>query len=182
MSRPSQVIVLAEDRRHQSFVRRYLRRLGHSEHDVRFEDLPSGRGCGEQWVRERYAKAVQDYRARSSRARTSLVVAIDADGGDRDRRLQQLQQTLNDAELPPRTDQERIAHVVPKRNIETWVLCLDGRLVDEGTDYRHEDGIEERISPAAQVFYTWTRPGAAIPDFCVPSLRATIPEVRRLEQ
>lgn len=52
MSRASQVIVLAEDAMHQRFVLRYLERLGHSNHDVRFEPLPAGRGCGEQWVRE----------------------------------------------------------------------------------------------------------------------------------
>jgi hypothetical protein len=40
----SQVVVLAEDARQQSLVRRYLYRLGYESHDIRFEKLPAGKG------------------------------------------------------------------------------------------------------------------------------------------
>ncbi len=142
MSKPSQVIVLAEDRRHQRFVQKYMEQLGHSLHDLRFEGLPAGRGCGEQWVRERYAGAVAAYRARSSRAQTALVVAIDANGGDVPRRLRQLQEALGEAELFPRRDNEKIIHLIPRRNIETWILCLNGRTVNEDDDYTREQDID----------------------------------------
>jgi len=91
------VIVLAEDQRHQRFVSHYLKQRGYSQHDIRFEELPAGRGCGEQWVRERYGNAVAAYRARSARARTALIVAIDADVGDLDRRIRQLREALEHA-------------------------------------------------------------------------------------
>ena len=181
MPRPSRIIVLTEDQRHQSFARRYLRRLGYSFYDIRFEDLPSGRGSGEQWVRERYARAVAAYRARSARAQTALVVAIDADGGDINRRLQQLQSALAAANLDARNANERIAHVVPRRNIETWILCLNGHPVDEDIDYRHEPNIERLIGSAAETFYLWCRANFNIPVHCVPSLISAIPEMRRLE-
>ncbi len=181
MPSPSQVIVLGEDQRHQSFVRKYLRRVGYSFHDVRFEALPSGRGCGEQWVRERYASAVAAYRARCARAQTSLVVAIDADRGDVGRRLQQLQAALTDAAMAVRSTDERIAHLIPKRHIETWILCLRGRHVDEDTDYRHEPGIEQLIGTAAETLFEWGRTNAQIPAYCVPSLLSAIPEAKRLE-
>src|SRR5260370_31026234 len=45
-------------RSHQRFVRFYLNLIGYSRNVIQNEDLPSGRGCGEQWVRERYAKTV----------------------------------------------------------------------------------------------------------------------------
>lgn len=181
MSRPSQVVVLAEDQRQAGFVRRYLYRSGYSAHDIRVEELPSGRGCGEQWVRERYARAVKAYRGRSARARTALVVAIDADTGDVERRLRQFREALERAGAAARAKGESIAHLVPKRNIETWVLCLGGRQVDEDTNYTAEPGIDERIASSGVTFFEWSRPDAMPPAHCTPSLAAAIPEVRRLE-
>lgn len=181
MSRPSLVVILAEDKRHQGFIRRYLKRLGYSLRDMRFRELPSGRGCGEQWVRERYSEEVAAYRLRSARADSALVVLIDADGGDANRRLQQLQQGLNNAGQEARSGRERIIHMIPRRNIETWILCLDGRLVDEETDYRHEPEIDELISRSAETFFEWTRPNAAVPAYSVASLRTAIPEAQRLD-
>lgn len=181
MAKPSQVVVLSEDQRHQTFVRRYLGRIGYSFHDIRFEELPSGRGCGEQWVRERYARSVAAYRARQVRAHTALVVAIDADSGNIDRRVQQLRSALISAELTPRSVDEKIAHLIPKRNIETWILCLHGKNVDEETDYRNAKDVVSLIGPAAEIFFSWTRENAQIPNHSIPSLIAAILEVKRLE-
>ena len=153
MAKASRVEVLVEDERHQRFVRRYLYSLGYSGHDIHFEDLPSGKGSGEQWVRVNYAKAVRVYRARHARAETALVPAIDSDNGDSDRRTQQLQSALIQAALTPRAVDERIAHLIPKRNIETWILCLNGKTVDENTDYSQEGGIDDQIRPAAATFF-----------------------------
>jgi hypothetical protein len=179
VSKASQVIVLAEDEHHQRFVRRYLERLQYSAHEIRFESLPSGRGCGEQWVRERYAGVVRTYRWRSARAKTALVVAIDADKGDLERRLRQLQEALAQANLVPRSNDEAIVHLVPKRSIETWILCLNGRVVDEETDYRHER-VSNQIAEAARLFFDGSRPNVMPPQHWVPSLLSAIPELRRL--
>jgi hypothetical protein len=173
-------VVLAEDQRHQSFVRRYLYKLQFSPHDIRFEPLPSGRGCGEQWVRERYAKAVEAYRSRS--ARTALVVAIDADTGSVDQRIRQLQDALTQAHLPQRSANERVAHLIPKRNVETWILCLKGEKVDEDTDYSRALDIDEEITAAAGTFFEWTRKNATVPGHRVPSIHSAIPEAKLLEQ
>ena len=181
MGKPSQVIVLAEDGRHEGFVRRYLYRLGYSRHDIRFEPLPSGRGCGEQWVRARYAAEVKEYRARSACAKTALVVAVDADTGDVNRRLFQLSDALIQAQLASRAGGELIAHLIPKRSIETWILCLNDRHVDEDTDYSQEAGIDRQIPSAAIAFFEWSRANVTPPGHCIPSLRLAIPEVRRLE-
>jgi hypothetical protein len=101
VSKPSQFIVLAEDERHQRFVRRYLLRL-YDEPQIRNVDLPSSRGCGEQWVREHYAAEVKSYRRRSARAKSALIVVLDADTCDVERRLQQLREALCKAELAGR--------------------------------------------------------------------------------
>ena len=175
MRRPSQVVVLVEDKRQQGFVRRYLYRLGFSQHDIRFEPLPAGQGSGAQWVLDRYTKAVIAYRSRAARAQTALVIGIDADDGSVARRQQQFH------DLAARTAGERIAQLIPKWSIETWVLCLSGRPVDENQTYRREPGIDEQIPVAASTFFEWSRSNATPPPHCTPSLLAAIPEVRRLE-
>jgi hypothetical protein len=54
--------------------------------------------------------------------------------------------------------------------------------VDEETDYSRDAGVHERIPLAAAAFREWSRPNAAAPVSCVPSLQAAIPEVRRLDR
>ena len=179
MSRASQVVVLVEDQPQQQFVRRYLYKMGYTARDIRFRPLPSGRGAGEQSVRQRYATEVQAFRQRH--AATALVVAIDADTGEVSERARQLRAELDRAGVPARADDEAIAHLIPRRNIETWILCLSGRAVDEETDYSRDGGVHELIPAAAAAFREWSRPSGAVPSTCVESLRAAIPEARRLE-
>ena len=82
-----------------------------------------------------------------------------------------------------RTDIEQVARLIPKRNIETWLLCLNGDVVEEGEkDYkRTRNDWDDLIRPSANTLYAWTRPNAQIPDHCVPSLRHAIGELRRLD-
>ena len=181
VSKPSRVVVLAEDQRQVRFIRGYLKERNFDNHDIRVEPVSSGRGSGEQWVRERYAEAVRAYRWRSTRAATALVVMIDADAGTVEQRLEQLRQALVQADSEGRSAAEKIAHLVPKRNFETWILCLNGTQVSEDIDYRHEEGIDKQIKNAAMVFFDWSRTNARVPQRCVPSLLLAIPEARRLE-
>lgn len=181
MSKASLVTVLAEDERHVRFVSRHLRRLGYTNHEIRVEPLPSGRGCGEQWVRERYPRAVKALRSRATRARSALVVAIDADTEPVSRRLQQLRESLRDTGQADRGDTEAIAHLIPKRSVETWILCLSGQDVDEDTNYRRVTGVDDLIPAAAASFFDWSRPNTVPPSRCVNSLFLAFPEARRLE-
>lgn len=146
MSKPSLVSVLAEDSLHQAFVRRFLLRCGFLNHQIRLGDLPGSRGCGEQWVRERYIKEVAAYRGRASRANTALVVIIDADRGEISHRSRQLES------LGARLEGERIVHLIPRRSIETWILCLNNVIVDEETDYSHRPGSMNKLPAPPQSF------------------------------
>jgi hypothetical protein len=173
VSRASRIIVLAEDQRHQRFVRYYLYRLGYAQHEIRFETVPNGRGCGEQWVRERCSQAVAECRARNARAATALVVAIDADTRSVNERRNQLP--------GDRSPNEAIAFLIPKRHIETWVLCLNGETVDEEVDY-HLREIDSLIRPGALTLRDWVRSGATTPTYCTESLRIALPELRRIPE
>ncbi len=176
MNRPSEIVVLAEDAMHQSFIRQYLYRLGYTIHQIRFEI-----GGGEQWVLRQYAKEVGEFRWRSAKAATSLVIVIDADVVGVIFRHQQLGNALKETDLFPRSHDERIIHLIPNRNIETWILCLNGEKVDESSNFKKWADLGPRVKPAAEMFYAWTRRNTSVPDHCIPSLRQAIPEAQRLE-
>ena len=126
MSKPSRVIVLLEDDHHKMLIYRYLKKHGLG-HEIRIALPPPGRGSAESWVRNRFDKEVSAYRLRQRgrNAKTALIVVIDADAHSVQDRWKQLDQALKDAGKPPvDIEHEKIARVVPKRNIETWILCL----------------------------------------------------------
>jgi hypothetical protein len=65
-------------------------------------------------------------------------------------RVRQLEGSLGEQRSPD----ERIAHLIPRRHVETWVLCLTGKDVDEETDYKtvYERENGQMIKEAAQTF------------------------------
>jgi len=181
MPKPSQVILLLEDSRHQQFIFRYLRKFDLKSHDMRIEKSPSGSGSAEAWVRERFAIEVEARRSRQ--AETKLIVIIDADAHTVQQRILQLDQSLREADVPQITNEEKrdVARLVPKRNIETWILCLNGELVDEDKDYkRTREDWAELIRAAAGTLFVWTRPNVAAPPSCVESLKAGIRELQNV--
>jgi len=181
MSKPSQMIALVEDERHEMLLRRFLTRCGMERHQVRFERSPSGEGSGERWVRTRFVREVNAYRSRRAKAATALIVMIDADTHTSQKRLQHLSQTLREARIQPIQSHERIAQLTPRRNVETWILCLNRHGVDELTDYKKtRDDWNEMISPAAEALFQWTRPGVTPPSYCVNSLEGGVRELNRL--
>lgn len=150
---------------------------------MRFVPFPAGAESGEQWVRERFALEVEAYRRRRARAETTLIVVIDADDLSVKERLAQLDRNLDDAQVDRiRTDAEQIARLVPKRNIETWILCLNDVPVDEATDYkRYRNDWTTLIRTAIETLYNWTRPNAQMPNSCISSLRLGVAELTRLD-
>ena len=188
MSRASWFIVLVEDQRQQAFVRRYLKRID-KRNQIQFDSLPAGKLAGEQWVRSRYAANVAAYRARAARAGTALVVVIDADTHEVAYRVDQLAKALEEGNIGARGAREQISHLIAKRNIETWILCLNnkrfkGHPINEQEDYKPHNKIlkiDEQIKPAAEEFFNWSRPNADVPDRCVDSIRLAILEVRKIE-
>jgi hypothetical protein len=181
MAKRSEVIVLVEDNRQQQIIRRYPRRVGLETHAMRFM-LPSS-GSGEQWVREQFPVEVTAYRRRRARAETKLVAVIDADNFTLPERLAQLDQKLRENGVEfIRMDIEQVARLIPRRNIETWILCLNAGEVNEDTDYkRTRNDWTELVRPAAETLYAWTRPNTAVPENCIPSLQHGVAELRRLD-
>jgi hypothetical protein len=182
MSNPSLVIVLVEDERHRMLIRRYLVECKLKEHAIRIHQSPSGRGSAEAWVLKEFVRETDACRNRQKRARTALVVMIDADNHTVPDRFNQLDQVLREQGKPTVGEGEGIARLVPRRNVETWILCLNNEQdVDEDTDYKWQRRTwHQLIPPAAEMLCHWTQPNAQPPDRCVDSLRIGVRELKPL--
>jgi hypothetical protein len=129
-----QLVILCEDRQHSAFARRFAEATGWEKRQIQVILSPKGRGSGEQWVREQYVGEVRKLRAAPHVAR-ALVIVIDEDKQGAGLRDAQLSQALMKAGLSGRGANEGIVHVVPARNIETWLEYLGGRDVNEQNSY-----------------------------------------------
>ena len=182
MSKSSRVyvVVVLEDARHQMLVYRYLKKRGMGERDMRIERSPSGEGNAEGWVRKSFVKEVSVCRGRH--AKSALIVIIDADTHTVQDRCRQLDQALEDGgKQRVDVEHEQIARLVPKRNVETWILCLNDQPVDENVDYKStRRDWNDLIPPAAKALFEWTRPNVDPPADCIDSLRMGMSELSRL--
>jgi len=149
---------------------------------MRLVPCPAGAGSGEQWVREQFVIEVKAYRRRHAHTATALIVVVDADTLSVDERLAQLDQNLEATQTDRIRLDEQIATLVPKRNVETWILCLNDVSVDEETDYkRSRKDWETLVRSGSETLYHWTRPNAQPPPTCVPSLRLCVTSLARLD-
>jgi hypothetical protein len=181
MSKPSRVVFIVEDEHQGRLIYRYLLKCGLGRHDIREQRSPSGRGSAENWVRKTFAMETNEYRRRQARAQSALIVVIDADTYTVQDRLNQLDQALKDHNEPTVDRGERIARLVPKRNVETWILCLNELDVNEIADYsRAKEDWNRLIPQAAETLCQWTRPNAEPPRRSVDSLRLGVRELKPL--
>lgn len=177
--RNAEVIVLAEDLNQFNFTRRYLLQKGYNFRKIHPRLAPPGQGSAEQYVRERYPKEVRLHRGRSSRTSAALVVAIDADVETVVQRENELKTALENEGQHRREPKEAIVLLIPKRHVETRILCLLDEQVDEVTDYSHRN-VQQHIRPAAEKFLDWSRANYPVPDHCVESLQRGLREVQRI--
>ena len=181
MPSASMVLLLVEDDAQKVLIRRYLVANGFGGHQIRALPMASGRGAGEQWVRKQYPQVVKEYRSRTTKAVTILIVAIDADISSVAGRARLLADSLTIEGLNPRGESEKISHLIPKRNIETWILCLTGSEVDEANDYRRDTRISaELLKPAAVKLLEWSRDVSGRPLNAVPSIITAMGELKRI--
>jgi hypothetical protein len=188
MSKPTEVILLCEDYRQSSLVLAYLKKCGIHQR-VRPLLSPMGEGSAEHWVIRQYPIQVNAYRLAKARKLTWLIVVVDADTGTVDRRIAQLDDGLKQSEEPRlrelNVDKEAIGRLVPRRNIETWILALTGVTVSETENYKHMRTPKDwaMLVPAASMkLYDLTRVNARLPKSLSDSLHRGIRELNSIEQ
>jgi hypothetical protein len=188
MSSPSLIYVLVEDNRQQSFIRRFLMMVGIEKRKMVFAPVPDGHGSGKQWVRRNFAAQAQICRRRNSRASTSMFAMMDADELTVARCLSDLNDELiKSGQQGLDNDHDRIARLIPKWNIETWILFLtsdeDANLsVREEQNYKDSKKSQQwdqLVPRSTTAIYALTRPGAALPDNLIGSLRTGLKEISR---
>ena len=136
-SRNVSVVILCEDTQQEVFVRAWLESKGLEKRKFRVIKSIGG-GSGEQFVRNRYPIEVKEVRrvATHRPVGVSLATMIDADTYTVQERYDMLNDALVQARQIPRSDDEKIAILIPKRNIETWIHYLQGEYVSESEIYR----------------------------------------------
>ena len=132
MGRNVQLVLLCEDRQHETFVRRFLRRSGWSTRRLRVEMAPPGQGAAEQFVRNRFPVELSSYRSKRHQVDQALIVVLDGDNQGVEARVDGLAQACQSKGISPRGQDERVAILVPTWRIETWLAYLDGKAVEEG--------------------------------------------------
>ena len=180
-SRIARVIVLVEDKQQRTFVSRLLQELGYSIHKLKLLPIPAGEGSGEQYVREQYPLQVKEMRPRARYQDVALVVAIDADAGTVADRQKHLSDELESSNIPARTLAEKIIHLVPRRNIESWIAYLldTAVAIDETMNYPKLKGHERDCQGAVEQLARLFKSTLPLPVNCPPSLVVAISELKR---
>ncbi len=96
----------------------------------------SRRGDASKFVRAEYPKEIAFLRSRSYQPNRLLITMIDADRHAVEQRNKQLDRELKQKELAPRSSQDRVFVLVPKRNVDTWIWFLNDNDVNEADDYK----------------------------------------------
>jgi hypothetical protein len=147
--------ILCEDDQGACFIRRFLGKRHVERRDIREIIAPSGQGCGEQWVRERYPLELQIVR----KTKENLIVCTDADCLTVSDRIKKLDEECAKANVPGRIAKDTAALIIPKRNIETWIEYLHAIEVNEEDDYakpKHRAD-KKRCEKAAQALDEYCR-------------------------
>lgn len=131
--RQVKLVLLCEDKQHEAFVRRFFKSAGWDLNELRVEKNSLGRGSGEQWVRTRYPKELQEIRRRHSRS--ALITMIDADNKSIVDKLKDLDSECTKFGIPIKNPDDPVAVFIPRRNIETWIKYLSDNEVDERETY-----------------------------------------------
>jgi hypothetical protein len=117
-----------------------------------------------------------------------MFAVMDADELTVAKCLRDLDDELVKAGQPGLDDKlDPIARLIPKWNIETWILFLTA---DEGAkhvigetknykDSKTSQQWDQLIPRALDALYAWTRPNAALPENAIGSLRSSIKELPR---
>jgi hypothetical protein len=180
--RVSQIILLCEDDAHQRLALEYMKRCGINTRDV----VPRvgsrmQKGSGKQWVIQEFPRQLHASRQRSSRARTLLVVLVDADEDTVAHREQSLWDRVSSAGYDPRRHDDPIVLLIPRWHVETWIRALLGQAVDEDQQYKVWGfPSRDQMKTAAQTAYQWARENATPGPTCVPSLARALSEWRKI--
>ena len=179
---PSAIVILAEDQEHHNLVWHYLKNCPQYKYkmrDVYKVEVPGGRGCGSQFVREQFPKQVAACRNRY--LKPLLIVITDADNLGVVAREKELHEELKKKNHTAVNAEEPIVILIPKWQVETWIKCLVGQNVLESDKNSDRPAVTTPdIINASGTLHDWARPNAPVGNTCVNSLNAALPRWLRI--
>lgn len=179
MSRQAQLVLICEDRQHETFARRFLEKAGWPVRRLRVLMAPPGRGSAEQFVRETFPVELSAYRSKRHRVAQGLVIACDGDRRGVDGRTDDFAEACRAQGVGARAAGEHVALFIPTWNIETWLAYLSGVSVDETkNDYPRLDRPRDCKAHVDRLFQMCQQNALRQP--APPSLEAACAEYRRL--
>lgn len=186
-NRVSETILLCEDQRQERLARAFLEKCGRETKAPQLRSIVASRtfqGGNDKWVLRELPKQLNECRLRSkNKAQTQFIVMIDADNQTVEERRRQLNERLTEAGHAPidLTDQVSVV-LIPRRHIETWLVCLLGENATEEEDCkkRIKDPAREDFRKAGETLHEWSRANALTAATCVESLRVAFSECRKL--
>jgi len=175
--------LLCEDEEHRRLAVEYMKRCridAHRAVDAQVASEKQG-GSASQWVLQEFPRQLHACRQRAKRTRTLLVVLIDADKWEIQRRRRHLEDKLKESGFEKLDEADPLALLIPRWHVETWICALLGETVSEDEDCKDwEKPTKTEIQEAARVAYDWAREKAVLGATCVPSLKVAIPEWRKI--
>lgn len=183
--RVSETILLCEDEAHERFTKAYLKVCGLAYQPPQLKSRVASReqqGGNDSWVLNRFPTELHACRQRQkAKAETLLIVMLDADKFSVQDRRHQLFERLKSAGFDEYGAKEPAVLLIPKRHVETWIRVLLGEKVTEDEVCKPWKKLEKQVlRQAAETLYSWSRPNATPGATCVDSLRASLPEWRRI--
>lgn len=178
-NRVSQIILLCEDEAHERLAKAYFKAAGLQTQAPYVNALVASRlqfGGNDAWVLQEFPRQLHACRQRNKRAKTLLVVLIDADQFSVDERRQHLLDRLGPASVETLRPSDPVVIVIPKRHVETWIRVLLGEVVTEEEDcMSRAKPTKDDLRRAAQALFAWSRLNATPGANCVQSLLAALP-------
>jgi len=182
--RVSQTILLCEDELHERLTKAYFKKCGLPYQSPQLKTLVASRqqrGGNDSWVLNEFPRQLHACRQRQKKAKTLLIVLIDADHYSVEDRRRQLTGRLTAAGFEPYGEKEPLVLLIPKRHIETWIRALLGEQVTEEQDCKTwKEPTRDDIRRAADALFAWSRANATPGPTCLESLHAALPEWRRI--
>ncbi len=185
MSNRVGIVLLCEDARHEQFIREFLRQKGRFARRV-FPDgykrrVPGGAKPNNSFVVGRAPQEIKE--ARVAPPKRALVIVIDGDTRGYASRCGEIARELKAQKMAALGDKERIALVIPCRNIETWIHHFRGNETNETEEFGsfYPKATYDAL-PQAQAFADFVSDGAAAEVADLPALDAARGELRRLNE
>jgi len=181
--RVSRIILLCEDDAHRRLANEYMKlcNINVKYNVIALVGSERQKGSAKHWVLQEFPRQLHACRQRSSRAKTLLIVMVDADEDEVEERKEQLWASVRNAGYQERRDDDPAVLLIPRWHVETWIRALLGESVTEDEPCKGwNDPSKEEMRRAARTAYAWARENAIPGPTCVPSLRSSLPEWRKI--